>query len=88
MIDHVATSMARLPEPTPPASLKATVMARIAREAETQHDVAQPLRRILRGTRRALRLDLDDRRWTRDGRRNECLRLGYARGGCRMSRHR
>jgi len=40
MIDHVATAMARLPEPTPPASLKATVMARIAREAELQHDVA------------------------------------------------
>ena len=39
MIDHVATVMARLPEPTPPASLKATVMARIAREAE-QQDIA------------------------------------------------
>jgi hypothetical protein len=40
MIDHVATLMARLPEPTPPASLKATVMARIAREAELQQDLA------------------------------------------------
>ncbi len=40
MIDHVATVMARLPEPTPPTSLKATVMARIAREAEPQHGVA------------------------------------------------
>jgi len=40
MIDHVATLMARLPEPTPPASLKATVMARIAREAELQQDIA------------------------------------------------
>jgi len=40
MIDHVTTVMARLPEPTPPASLKATVMARIAREAERQQDIA------------------------------------------------
>ena len=40
MIDHVATLMARLPEPTPPASLKATVMARIAREAEEQREIA------------------------------------------------
>jgi hypothetical protein len=40
MIDHIASVMARLPEPTPPASLKATVMARIAREAEQQQDAA------------------------------------------------
>ena len=40
MIDHVETLMAQLPEPTPPASLKATVMARIAREAELQQDLA------------------------------------------------
>jgi hypothetical protein len=39
MIDHVATLMAQLPEPTPPASLKANVMARIAREAELQQDI-------------------------------------------------
>src|SRR5215203_1335136 len=40
MIDHVATVMAQLPDPTPPASLKATVMARIAREADRQHEFA------------------------------------------------
>ena len=40
MIEDIATQMARLPEPTPPASLKATVMARIAREAELQQDIA------------------------------------------------
>ena len=41
MNDDLATVMTKLPEPPPPYSLKATVMARIAHEADLQSQEAE-----------------------------------------------
>jgi hypothetical protein len=40
MNDHLASVLTRIPEPAPPPTLAATVMARIAREADLEASVA------------------------------------------------
>ena len=51
MNDELAARLTRLPEPTPPASLPATVMARIAREADAGPAVRTAHSAATRGVR-------------------------------------